>query len=52
MQRVSSLVAIYSVVHFKAGGSLGKHYKVKMLKPGQTSALLFQSTVEKEYVVH
>jgi len=29
MQRVSLLVAIYSVVHLKINGSLEKHYKVK-----------------------
>jgi len=29
MQRVSSLVAIYSVVYFKTNESLEKHYKVK-----------------------
>jgi len=45
MQCVSSLVVIYSVVHFKTNGSLEKRYKVK---PGQTSALLSQSTLEKE----
>ena len=48
MQCVSSLVVIYSVVHFKTSGSLEKRYQVK---PSQTSALLSQSTLEKEFVV-
>ena len=49
MHCVSSLVVIYSVVHFKTNGSLEKRYKVKS---SQTSALRSQSTLEKEFVVH
>jgi len=46
MQRVSSLVEIYSLVHFR--GNRRSYKTLKNVKPSQTSALLSQSTVEKE----
>jgi len=51
MQRVSLLVAIYSVVHLKINGSLEKHYKVKkwnIVKPQG----FFLRALLKMYVVH
>jgi len=52
MECVSSLVTIYSVVHFKANRRSCKTLKDKNVKPSQTSVLLSQNTVEKQYVVH
>jgi len=50
MQCVSSLVAIYSVVHFEANKKYRKTLYGK--NAGQASVLLSQSTVEEELVIH
>jgi len=53
MQHVSSLVIIYSVVHFEANRSSKKTSKnVKPFRQPWAFRSELQSTVEKEYVVH